>query len=52
VCASPGDRSNEILKSDKFNRLAFHDEVLDSGALPLDDLDSEVENWISQQATQ
>ncbi|HEX7893537.1 MAG TPA: DUF885 domain-containing protein [Terriglobales bacterium] len=35
---------------DKFDLRAFHDEVLDSGALPLDLLDSEVENWISQQA--
>jgi uncharacterized protein (DUF885 family) len=34
---------------DKFDIKAFHDEVLDSGALPLDVLDSRVDAWIAQQ---
>jgi uncharacterized protein (DUF885 family) len=34
---------------DKFDIRAFHDEVLGSGPLPLDVLQSEVENWISEQ---
>lgn len=34
----------------KFDLRAFHDEVLDNGALPLDVLDAEVESWIAQQA--
>jgi uncharacterized protein (DUF885 family) len=33
----------------KFDLRAFHDEVLDSGALPLDVLHSQVEAWITQQ---
>jgi uncharacterized protein (DUF885 family) len=33
----------------KFDLRAFHDEVLDSGALPLDVLHSQVEAWIAQQ---
>ena len=32
---------------DKFELRAFHDEVLDNGALPLDVLDSEVTAWIN-----
>src|SRR5579862_91669 len=35
---------------DKFDVRAFHDEVLGDGALPLDVLDSEVNNWIAAQA--
>jgi len=35
---------------DKFDLRAFHDEVLGSGALPLDVLDSEVSAWIDSQA--
>jgi uncharacterized protein (DUF885 family) len=34
---------------DKFNLRAFHDEVLDSGALPLDVLDQRVNDWIASQ---
>jgi uncharacterized protein (DUF885 family) len=34
---------------EKFDIRAFHDEVLGSGPLPLDILQSEVENWISEQ---
>ena len=33
----------------KFDLRAFHDEVLDSGALPLDVLDERVNTWIAQQ---
>src|ERR1700761_2887226 len=33
----------------KFDLRAFHDEVLDSGALPLDVLDERVSAWIAQQ---
>jgi uncharacterized protein (DUF885 family) len=33
----------------KFDLKAFHDEVLDSGALPLDVLDERVTAWIAQQ---
>ena len=33
----------------KFDIKAFHDEVLDSGALPLDVLDSRVNDWIATQ---
>ncbi|HTU49944.1 MAG TPA: DUF885 family protein, partial [Acidobacteriaceae bacterium] len=32
-----------------FDLRAFHDEVLDSGALPLDILQQRVEAWIQQQ---
>ncbi len=35
----------------KFSLRAFHDEVLDSGALPLDVLDQRVEDWIASQKT-
>jgi uncharacterized protein (DUF885 family) len=34
----------------KFDLKAFHDEVLDSGALPLDILDRRVDAWIKQQS--
>jgi uncharacterized protein (DUF885 family) len=36
----------------KFDIRAFHDEVLDSGALPLDVLESRVDAWIAQQKGQ
>jgi uncharacterized protein (DUF885 family) len=35
---------------DRFDIRAFHDEVIGSGPLPLDVLDSQVEVWISSQA--
>ena len=37
---------------DKFNLSAFHDQVLDSGALPLETLEQRVDNWIAQQKAQ
>lgn len=37
---------------DKFSLSAFHDQVLDSGALPLDTLEQRVDNWIAQQKAQ
>jgi len=33
----------------KFDLRAFHDQVLDSGALPLDVLDERIDTWINQQ---
>jgi uncharacterized protein (DUF885 family) len=36
----------------KFDLRSFHDEVLGSGALPLDVLDSEVKAWIARQEKQ
>ena len=36
----------------KFDLRAFHDEVVDSGALPLDILEQRTEAWIAQQKTQ
>lgn len=37
---------------DKFELRAFHDEVLDSGAMPLDVLSTRVHEWVGQQKTQ
>jgi uncharacterized protein (DUF885 family) len=34
----------------KFDIRAFHDEILDGGALPLDVLDARVDGWIKAQA--
>ena len=34
---------------EKFDIRAFHDEVLDEGALPLDVLDAQVTNWVNTQ---
>jgi uncharacterized protein (DUF885 family) len=35
----------------KFDIKSFHDEILGAGAMPLDLLDSRIENWISQTAS-
>ncbi len=37
---------------DRFDLRAFHDQVLDSGALPLDLLEQRIDSWIAQQKTQ
>ena len=37
---------------DRFNLSGFHDQVLDSGALPLDYLEQRIDSWIAQQKTQ
>ena len=42
------DRSQKAL-GDKFDIRAFHDQVLDSGALPLDLLDARIDAWIASQ---
>ena len=42
------DRAKKEL-GDKFDIRAFHDEVIDSGAMPLDVLDSRVTAWIASQ---
>ena len=36
---------------DKFDLRAFHDQVIDSGALPLDVLDERIQAWIGSQKT-
>jgi uncharacterized protein (DUF885 family) len=36
----------------RFNLSAFHDQVIDSGALPLDILEQRIDSWIAQQKTQ
>lgn len=42
------DRARQALGG-KFDIRAFHDQVLDSGALPLDALEQRVDTWISEQ---
>lgn len=42
------DRAKKVL-GDKFDIRAFHDEVLDSGALPLDLLSDRVDAWIARE---
>ncbi len=42
------DRAKKAL-GDKFDIRAFHDQVLDSGALPLDVLSDRIEAWIASQ---
>ena len=37
---------------DRFNLSGFHDQVLDSGALPLETLEQRIDSWIAQQKTQ
>ena len=44
------DRAKKEL-GDKFDIRAFHDQVLDSGALPLDVLDERITTWIASQKT-
>ncbi|HEX4283738.1 MAG TPA: DUF885 domain-containing protein [Terracidiphilus sp.] len=42
------DRAKKAL-GDKFELRAFHDQVLDSGALPLDVLSARIDSWIASQ---
>ena len=44
------DRAQKQL-GPKFDIRAFHDEILNGGALPLDVLDARVDNWIAAQQT-
>ena len=44
------DKAKNAL-GDKFDIRAFHDQVLDSGALPLDVLDEHITAWIASQKT-
>ena len=44
------DRAQKKLGT-KFDIRAFHDEIIDAGALPLDVLDSRVDEWIKSQMT-
>ena len=42
------DRAKKAL-GDKFDIRAFHDQVIDAGALPLDVLEQRIDNWIAAQ---
>jgi uncharacterized protein (DUF885 family) len=44
------DRAKKAL-GDKFDLRAFHDQVLDAGALPLDVLSDRIDSWIAAQKT-
>ncbi|HEV2485447.1 MAG TPA: DUF885 domain-containing protein [Terracidiphilus sp.] len=44
------DRAKKALR-EKFDIRAFHDQVLDTGALPLDLLDARIDAWIASQKT-
>jgi uncharacterized protein (DUF885 family) len=44
------ERARKAL-GDKFDMRAFHDQVLDSGALPLDVLSDRIDTWIASQKT-
>jgi uncharacterized protein (DUF885 family) len=43
------DRAKKAL-GNKFDIRAFHDQVVDSGALPLDVLDARISAWIDMRA--
>jgi uncharacterized protein (DUF885 family) len=45
------DKAKQAL-GDRFDLRAFHDQVIDSGALPLDYLEQRIDSWIAQQKTQ
>jgi uncharacterized protein (DUF885 family) len=42
------DRAKKAL-GDKFDLRAFHDQVIDAGALPLDVLSDRIDSWVAQQ---